>query len=142
VQANRRAGADRRVARSAAPAVGPGHRAAWTRQTPCELAGGTNYEFQVPIFVLTHNPPAIPPKQDDRLTFTFVGEGIASAVEQAKAAAEDKAEIGDDPTGAPPPSVNHASAGSIGGTVGPGERRSPGRDVGALGWRRGSRSHS
>jgi dihydrofolate reductase len=24
-----------------------------------------NYEFQVPIFVLTHHPPEIPPKQDD-----------------------------------------------------------------------------
>ncbi len=49
------------------------------------------YEFQVPIFVLTHHPPQIPPKQDDRLTFTFVqGEG-ASAVAQAKAAAGDKA---------------------------------------------------
>ena len=38
------------------------------------------YEFQVPIFVLTHHPPRIPPKQDDRLTFTFVGDGVASAV--------------------------------------------------------------
>jgi dihydrofolate reductase len=49
------------------------------------------YEFQVPIFVLTHHPPQIPPKQDDRLTFTFVGDGVASAVAQAKAAAGDKA---------------------------------------------------
>src|SRR5215207_8247931 len=49
------------------------------------------YEFQVPIFVLTHHPPQIPPKQDDRLTFTFVRDGIASAVAQAKAAAGDKA---------------------------------------------------
>jgi dihydrofolate reductase len=49
------------------------------------------YEFQVPIFVLTHHPPRIPPKQDDRLTFTFVGDGVASAVAQAKAAAGDKA---------------------------------------------------
>jgi dihydrofolate reductase len=48
------------------------------------------YEFQVPIFVLTHHPPRIPPKQDDRLTFTFVGDGVASAVAQAKAAAGDK----------------------------------------------------
>jgi dihydrofolate reductase len=24
-----------------------------------------NYEFQVPIFVLTHQPPPVPPKQDD-----------------------------------------------------------------------------
>jgi dihydrofolate reductase len=49
------------------------------------------YEFQVPIFVLTHHPPQIPPKQDDRLTFTFVQDGVASAVAQAKAAAGDKA---------------------------------------------------
>ena len=38
------------------------------------------YEFQVPIFVLTHHPPRVPPKQDDRLTFTFVPDGVASAV--------------------------------------------------------------
>ncbi len=50
-----------------------------------------NYEFQVPIFVLTHHPPRVLPKQDERLTFTFVGDGIASAVSQAKAAAGDKA---------------------------------------------------
>ena len=49
------------------------------------------YEFQVPIFVLTQHPPQIPPKQDDRLTFTFVHDGVASAVAQATAAAGDKA---------------------------------------------------
>jgi dihydrofolate reductase len=50
-----------------------------------------NYEFQVPIFVLTHHPPEVPPKQDDRLTFTFVSGDVESAVDQAKAAAGDKA---------------------------------------------------
>ena len=49
------------------------------------------YEFQVPIFVLTHQPPQVPPKQDDRLTFTFMQGEVASAVAQAKAAAGDKA---------------------------------------------------
>jgi dihydrofolate reductase len=49
-----------------------------------------NYEFQVPIFVLTTHPPARPPKQDDRLTFTFVGDGITAAVSQAQAAAGTK----------------------------------------------------
>ena len=49
-----------------------------------------SYEFQVPIFVLTHDRPAAPPKQDENLTFTFVSEGAASAVEQAKAAAGDQ----------------------------------------------------
>ena len=46
-----------------------------------------NYEFQVPI-VLTHQP-ADAPKQDERVTFTFLAD-LASAVEQAKAAAGDR----------------------------------------------------
>jgi dihydrofolate reductase len=50
-----------------------------------------SYEFQVPIFVLTHHPPAVAPKQDEHLTFTFVTDGVESAVAQAKAAARDKA---------------------------------------------------
>ncbi|MFF1612732.1 dihydrofolate reductase family protein [Amycolatopsis sp. NPDC058278] len=50
-----------------------------------------NYEFQVPIFVVTHTPPAVLPAQDENLTFTFVTDGVASAVEQAKAAAGDRA---------------------------------------------------
>jgi dihydrofolate reductase len=50
-----------------------------------------NYEFQVPIFVVTHRPPAKIPKQDDRLTFTFVTEGVESAVAQARAAAGPRA---------------------------------------------------
>jgi dihydrofolate reductase len=41
--------------------------------------------------LLTHHPPRTPPKQDDRLTFTFVQDGVASAVAQARAAAGDKA---------------------------------------------------
>ena len=50
-----------------------------------------NYEFQVPIFVLTHHPPGVAPKQDEHLTFTFVTDGVESSVAQAKAAARDKA---------------------------------------------------
>jgi dihydrofolate reductase len=50
-----------------------------------------DYEFQVPIFVLTHHPPGVRPKQDEHLTFTFVADGLESAVAQAKAAARDKA---------------------------------------------------
>jgi len=49
-----------------------------------------NYEYQAPIFVLTHHPPTKKPKENDRLTFTFVTEGIESAVAQAKAAAGEK----------------------------------------------------
>src|ERR1700716_572385 len=50
-----------------------------------------NYEFQVPIFVLTHHPPSVAPKQDEHLTFTFVTDGVESAIAQAAAAARDKA---------------------------------------------------
>jgi len=49
-----------------------------------------NYEYQVPIFVLTHQPPKKHPKETSKLTFTFVTDGIESAIEQAKAAAGDK----------------------------------------------------
>jgi len=48
------------------------------------------YEFQVPIFVVTHDPPAVAPKQDENLTFTFVTDGVESAVAQARAAAGQK----------------------------------------------------
>ncbi|CAN5193101.1 dihydrofolate reductase family protein [soil metagenome] len=50
-----------------------------------------DYEFQVPIFVLTHEPPRVAPKQDEHLTFTFVTDGIPSAIAQAMAAASEKA---------------------------------------------------
>lgn len=61
-----------------------------------EMAGdldvyADSYEFQVPIFVVTHHPPETMPKQNDHLTFTFVTGGVKSAVEQAAAAAGDKA---------------------------------------------------
>lgn len=49
-----------------------------------------NYEFQVPIFVITHESPNKHPKETQELTFTFVTDGIESAVRQAKAAARDK----------------------------------------------------
>jgi dihydrofolate reductase len=49
------------------------------------------YEFQVPIFVLTHEPPEVAPKQDEHLTFTFVTDGVESAVLQATAAAGNRA---------------------------------------------------
>jgi dihydrofolate reductase len=50
-----------------------------------------NYEFQVPIFVVTHQPPDVQPKQDEHLTFTFVTDGVESAIAQATAAAGDRA---------------------------------------------------
>ena len=51
----------------------------------------TGYEYQVPIFVLTHHVPEKGPKgENDQLTVTFVTDGIHSAIEQAKAVAGDK----------------------------------------------------
>jgi dihydrofolate reductase len=49
-----------------------------------------NYEYQVPIFVITHAAPKRHPRENDRLSFTFVTDGIESAIAQAKAAAGDK----------------------------------------------------
>jgi dihydrofolate reductase len=49
-----------------------------------------DYEFQVPIFVLTHTPPAKYPKGNDKLSLTFVTDGVESAISQAKEAAGDK----------------------------------------------------
>lgn len=46
-----------------------------------------NYEFQVPIFVLTHHPPSRHPKENENLSITFVTDGIETAVRKAKAAA-------------------------------------------------------
>ena len=49
-----------------------------------------NYEFQVPIFVLTHAILGKQPKETDKLSFTFVVDGIESAIKQAKLAASNK----------------------------------------------------
>jgi dihydrofolate reductase len=51
----------------------------------------TGYEFQVPIFVLTHNVPDRPAKgENEQLRLHFVAVGIESAITQAKAAAAEK----------------------------------------------------
>jgi dihydrofolate reductase len=55
-----------------------------------DMANGdfTGYEFQVPIFVVTHRPPKEPTKgQNENLTLTFVTEGTEAALERAKKAA-------------------------------------------------------
>lgn len=49
-----------------------------------------DYEFQVPIFVLTHTPPEKYPEGNDNLTLTFITDGIESAISHAKQAAGDK----------------------------------------------------
>jgi dihydrofolate reductase len=51
----------------------------------------TDYEYQVPIFVLTHHvPEEVIKGENDQLTVTFVTGGIERAIEQAQAAAGDK----------------------------------------------------
>jgi dihydrofolate reductase len=58
-----------------------------------DLAKGdlTGYEFQVPIFVLTHHPPEEAPKgQNDQLSVTFVEDSIESVVERAKGVAGER----------------------------------------------------
>ena len=51
----------------------------------------TGYEFQVPIFVLSHDvPEKVAKGENEGLSFTFVTDGIESAIEKAKAAAGDK----------------------------------------------------
>lgn len=51
----------------------------------------TGYEFQTPIFVLTHQvPEPVAKGENDQLTFHFVTDGIESAIRQAKAAAGGK----------------------------------------------------
>lgn len=49
-----------------------------------------HYEYQVPIFVFTAEVPEKHPKENSRLTITFVTDGLESAVRQAKAAAKEK----------------------------------------------------
>jgi dihydrofolate reductase len=73
------------IARTGAVVMG---RNAYAMGDPDEYVG--NYEYQVPIFVLTHEIPQKLPSQDENLTFTFVTDGIESAIEQAKAAAGEK----------------------------------------------------
>ncbi len=51
----------------------------------------TGYEYQVPIFVLTHAVPEQALKgENDQLKVSFVSDGIESVLEKAKAAAGDK----------------------------------------------------
>ncbi|HEX5158052.1 MAG TPA: dihydrofolate reductase family protein [Ktedonobacterales bacterium] len=58
-----------------------------------DMAAGdfTGYEYQTPIFVLTHHVPEQAAKgQNDQLTITYVTDGVESAIAKAKAAAGGK----------------------------------------------------
>jgi dihydrofolate reductase len=69
-------------------AVVMGKRAYEMAEDPDGYADG--YEFQVPLFVVTHKVPKKLPKHNEKLTFTFVTNGIESAIAKAKAAAGDR----------------------------------------------------
>ena len=69
-------------------AVVMGRRAFAMAEDPDWYAG--NYEFQTPIFVLTHEPPEKRPAEAPPLTFTFVTSGPEAAIQQARAAAGDR----------------------------------------------------
>jgi dihydrofolate reductase len=73
---------------AATGAVIMGRRTYEMPDDPDVLADG--YEFQVPIFVVTHHPPAKHPKENGRISFTFVTEGVRRAAELAIAAAKDR----------------------------------------------------
>lgn len=49
-----------------------------------------DYEFQLPLFILTHTPPEKFPQGNDRLSLTFVTDDIESAIAQAKQVAGEK----------------------------------------------------
>jgi dihydrofolate reductase len=69
-------------------AVVMGRRAYAMAADPDWYAG--NYEYQVPIVVLTHEPPQRHPRETADLRFTFVTDGIESAIDQARAAAGER----------------------------------------------------
>lgn len=69
-------------------AVVMGRNAYAMAEDPDWFAG--NYEYQTPIFVLTHEAPKKHPKESEELTFTFITDGVEGAIKQAKQAAGNK----------------------------------------------------
>lgn len=49
------------------------------------------YEFQGPIFIFTDKVPDRHPKENDKISFTFITSGVEDAMRQAKLVAGDKA---------------------------------------------------
>jgi len=66
-----------------------GHPGAWDPAKPWDGWWGTNPPFRHPVFVLTHHARA-PLTLEGGTTFTFVTDGIESALEQARRAAGGK----------------------------------------------------
>ena len=61
----------------------------WESDPNADAWWGDDPPFHVPVFVLTHHERE-PVLKEGGTTFTFVTDGIESALEQARAAAEDK----------------------------------------------------
>src|SRR5919198_3728986 len=66
-----------------------GSDGAWEDDPNADGWWGDEPPFRVPVFVLTHHPRETVTKQGGT-TFTFVTDGIESALEQARSAAGDK----------------------------------------------------
>lgn len=66
-----------------------GHPGAWDEEKPWQGWWGKNPPFHHPVFVLTHHARA-PLELEGGTTFTFVTDGIESALAQAKRAANGK----------------------------------------------------
>ena len=66
-----------------------GHPGPWDAKSPWDGWWGTNPPFHHPVFVLTHHPRK-PLVLEGGNTFTFVTDGIGSALEQARRAAGGK----------------------------------------------------
>jgi dihydrofolate reductase len=66
-----------------------GHPGGWNPKKPWDGWWGTNPPFHHPVFVLTHHERK-PLELEGGTTFTFVTDGIESALEQARRAADGK----------------------------------------------------
>lgn len=84
---------DEGLARTGAVVMGrrmfSGGEGAWEDDPKADGWWGDVPPFRVPVFVLTHHAREPVPKQGGT-TYTFVTEGVESAVEQARGAAGDK----------------------------------------------------
>jgi dihydrofolate reductase len=62
-------------------------------RTTYDMSSGdyTDYEFQVPLFIVTNKVPETTAKgENDKLSITFVTDGMKRAIEKARTAAGDK----------------------------------------------------
>ena len=84
---------DEVIARAGATVMGrrmfSGGQGPWEEDPKADAWWGDEPPFHHPVFVLTHHPRE-PVQKEGGTTFTFVTEGIESALEQARTAAGDR----------------------------------------------------